>query len=202
MLSYLSLALAGLIFVSSPGPIFTIVTRQSLISFRHGLMTSLGTVLGFLPHILLAIFGTTLATQYPIFLNILGIVGGIYFLYIAYTLFQDFLNFTDSSTTSTSSYVDIKDLYNFRKGFIISVLNVGALFGYTAILTGGLVDASDLSNPILIFVILFASVMIWFPFLSFFFSSFFFRKLFRKYEKWLNLGFGLFMIYFAVQMIF
>lgn len=132
---FLTVALAHLLAVISPGPDFIMITRNSLIySRRTGIYSAIGLGLGILVHVTYSLVGIGLIISKSIVLfNIIKFIGAGYLIYIGY-----------KSLTSKSSktYVivgsqrkDLSRLAAIRIGFITNVTNPKATLFFLSLFT-------------------------------------------------------------------
>lgn len=132
---FLTVALAHLLAVISPGPDFVMITRNSLIySRRTGIYSAIGLGLGILVHVTYSLVGIGLIISQSIVLfNIIKFAGAGYLIYIGY-----------KSLTSKSSKTDIavgnqrKDLGRLaaiRIGFITNATNPKATLFFLSLFT-------------------------------------------------------------------
>lgn len=132
---FLTVVLAHLLAVVSPGPDFIMITRNSLVySRRTGIYSALGLGLGILVHVTYSLVGIGLIISKSIILfNLIKFLGAGYLIYIGY-----------KSLTSKSSKTDIlvgnqrKDLSRLaavRIGFITNVTNPKATLFFLSLFT-------------------------------------------------------------------
>lgn len=83
---FLTIAVAHLLAVASPGPDFAVVLRQALCqSRRNAWLTALGVGTGILVHVAYSLLGIGLLIQQSLVLfNVLKVVGALYLLWIAF----------------------------------------------------------------------------------------------------------------------
>ncbi len=164
---FLTVALAHLLAVISPGPDFVMITRNSLIySRRTGIYTAVGLALGILVHITysLAGIGFIIAKSLLLF-NIIKFLGAAYLIYIGY-----------KSLTAKSSKLDVsvqnikKDLSRLvavKIGFLTNVTNPKATLFFLSLFTLVITP----STPIFIKILLGAEMSIvtflWFAFVTY-----------------------------------
>ena len=117
-MEFLTIAVLHFFAVSSPGPDYVIVTRQSVRSGRSAaLFTSLGIAFGILVHSFAAMTGLTyIISSNPLIFLYLKILAALYLAYLGFiSIFQ-----SSSVNQSSSDILSTDSLYSFRIGFITS----------------------------------------------------------------------------------
>jgi len=120
---FLTVALAHLLAVISPGPDFIMITRNSLIySRRTGIYTAVGLGLGILVHVTYSLVGIGLIIAKSIVLfNIIKFIGAAYLIYIGYKSLTSKSSKTDMTVEDRKK--DISRLAAIKIGFITNVTN-------------------------------------------------------------------------------
>src|SRR3989344_4233629 len=120
---FLTVALAHLLAVISPGPDFIMITRNSLIySRKTGIYTAVGLGLGILVHVTYSLVGIGLIIAKSIVLfNIIKFIGAAYLIYIGYKSLTSKSSKTDMTVEDRKK--DISRLAAIKIGFITNVTN-------------------------------------------------------------------------------
>ena len=111
-----------LLAVISPGPDFTMVSRNSLLlSRRAGIFTACGIGAGVLIHVRYTLIGVgMLIQQSPWLFNLLKGIGAAYLIYLGFTLLR---NATHHDAAPTTTPAAISDLAALKTGFLTNALN-------------------------------------------------------------------------------
>lgn len=130
---FLTLAFAHLIAVTSPGPDFAIILRQSIRDgFSKTLPTAMGIGTGILVHVMYSVMGLgiIIATNALIF-NILKLCGVGYLLYVSFMIWRS--NSTMSRVISQGTEVANSFWRSYRLGFLTNALNVKATIFFLSV---------------------------------------------------------------------
>ncbi len=132
---FLTVALAHLLAVISPGPDFIMITRNSLIySRRTGIYSAIGLGLGILVHVTYSLVGIGLIISQSIVLfNIIKFIGAGYLIYIGYKSLTSKSSKVDIKTQSQKK--DISKLAAIKIGFITNVTNPKATLFFLSLFT-------------------------------------------------------------------
>ena len=179
-MEFLTIAILHFFAVSSPGPDFIIVTRQSIRSGRTAaIFTSLGIASGILVHSFAAITGLTyIISSNPLVFLYLKIMASIYLGYLG------FISIFNSSSitqyTSNQSTSDLNFLYSYRIGFITNILNPKAILFFITVFSI-VVDSSTSVLSLGIYgAYMSIATFIWFIFVSYIFTN---TTLINKYRN-------------------
>ena len=179
-MEFLTIAILHFFAVSSPGPDFIIVTRQSIRSGRTAaIFTSLGIASGILVHSFAAITGLTyIISSNPLVFLYLKIIASIYLGYLG------FISIFNSSSitqyTSNQSTSDLNFLYSYRIGFITNILNPKAILFFITVFSI-VVDSSTSVLSLGIYgAYMSIATFIWFTFVSYIFTN---TTLINKYRN-------------------
>jgi threonine/homoserine/homoserine lactone efflux protein len=179
-MEFLTIAILHFFAVSSPGPDFIIVTRQSIRSGRTAaIFTSLGIASGILVHSFAAMTGLTyIISSNPLVFLYLKIIASIYLGYLG------FISIFNSSSitqyTSNQSTSDLNFLYSYRIGFITNILNPKAILFFITVFSI-VVDSSTSVLSLGIYgAYMSIATFIWFTFISYIFTN---TTLINKYRN-------------------
>jgi threonine/homoserine/homoserine lactone efflux protein len=167
-MEFLTVALLHFFAVSSPGPDFVLVTRQSLRSGRRAaLLTSLGIGSGILIHSLAAITGLTLIiSSQPFLFLCLKILASLYILYLG------IMSVLTPSHTFKSSEASVGRFFNsFVIGFLTNVLNPKAIIFFITLFSI-ILDSSTTRLVLGLYGLYMAlATFVWFVMISFIFTN-------------------------------
>ena len=179
-MEFLTIAILHFFAVSSPGPDFIIVTRQSIRSGRTAaIFTSLGIASGILVHSFAAITGLTyIISSNPLVFLYLKIIASIYLGYLGFI--SIFNSSSRTQYTSNQSTSDLNFLYSYRIGFITNVLNPKAILFFITVFSI-VVDSSTSVLSLGIYgAYMSIATFIWFTFISYIFTN---TTLINKYRN-------------------
>ena len=179
-MEFLTIAILHFFAVSSPGPDFIIVTRQSIRSGRTAaIFTSLGIASGILVHSFAAMTGLTyIISSNPLVFLYLKIIASIYLGYLGFiSIFNSssITQYTSDQSTSNQNF-----LYSYRIGFITNVLNPKAILFFITVFSI-VVDSSTSVLSLGIYgAYMSIATFIWFTFVSYIFTN---TTLINKYRN-------------------
>jgi threonine/homoserine/homoserine lactone efflux protein len=179
-MEFLTIAILHFFAVSSPGPDFIIVTRQSIRSGRTAaIFTSLGIASGILVHSFAAITGLTyIISSNPLVFLYLKIMASIYLGYLGFI--SIFNSSSRTQYTSNQSTSDLNFLYSYRIGFITNILNPKAILFFITVFSI-VVDSSTSVLSLGIYgAYMSIATFIWFTFISYIFTN---TTLINKYRN-------------------
>ena len=179
-MEFLTIAILHFFAVSSPGPDYIIVTRQSIRSGRSAaLFTSLGIAFGILVHSFAAMTGLTyIISSNPLIFLCLKILAALYLIYLCFVSI-----FKSSSISYFSEDISSKDFfYSFRIGFITNVLNPKAILFFITVFSIILDSSTSLISLAFYGLYMATATFIWFSLVAFLFTN---PKILRKYSDFL-----------------
>ena len=178
-MEFLTIAILHFFAVSSPGPDYIIVTRQSVRSGRAAaLYTSLGIAFGILVHCFAAMTGLTyIISSNPFIFLCLKIIAACYLAYLGFIyIFNSNTKEGDiESPLPTSDF-----LYPFRIGFITNVLNPKAILFFITVFSIVLDSSTSLLLLSLYGAYMSLATFVWFAFISYLFTN---QEMVKKYGK-------------------
>ena len=197
---FLTIAIAHLFAVASPGPDFAVVTRQCITAgTRAGVWTSLGLGVGILLHVTYCILGVALLISQSSFLfNAMKYLASAYLIYLG---IQSVRGFLENAATSNVEHMTPEQ--GIRKAFILGFLTNGlnpkATLFFLALFTIVIGEDTPTMVQVLYGLYLSAATFVWFSLLSKLFGITIVRSLLLKMGKWFELGMGIALILFALQ---
>jgi len=132
---FLTVALAHLLAVISPGPDFIMITRNSLIySRKTEIYSAIGLGLGILVHVTYSLVGIGLIISQSIVLfNIIKFIGAAYLIYIGYKSLTS--KSSKTNVTVSDQKKDISKLAAIRIDFITNATNPKATLFFLSLFT-------------------------------------------------------------------
>lgn len=198
---FLLIASAHILAVSSPGPDFAIVMRQSLTFGRKAaIITSIGIGLAILVHVLIALIGLgALIKSTPWLFNLIKISGALYLGYIGLQAIQakKSANFKEYSGGD-----EISNGKAFRQGFMTNVLNPKATIFFFSLFTSLINPATPLKVQAFYGGWMSFATCIWFVSLSLLLSHKSVRQFFNNFGHWVDRVLGAFLIILALILLF
>ncbi len=198
---FLTIAVAHLLAVASPGPDFAIVLRQSIVRGKHaGLWTSLGIAGGILLHVTYCLLGIGLLLSSSA--NLLAgvkLVAAVYLVYLGITAIKASLGqFSYHSTKGDGSHISAKSLV--LTGFLTNGLNPKATLFFLALFSV-IIDAD---TPLLVQVgygvYLSLATFIWFASLSLLLGIDSVRRFMLRAGQWFERAMGIILIALGMQL--
>ena len=198
---FLTIAVAHLFAVASPGPDFVIVTRQSVTGgTRLGLWTSAGVGAGILVHVSYCILGVAiLLSQSPTLFNSMKYIAAAYLGFLGIQSLRASMKPIEADVGDQQSALTIKQA--FWSGFLTNGLNPKATLFFLALFT----VVIDIETPTVIQVMygiyLAVATFIWFAMLSTILGKARVREFMLSAGAWFERGMGIVLIFLAVQIV-
>lgn len=196
---FLTIAIAHLLAVASPGPDFAIVTRQSVTAgTRIGLWTSFGVGTGILVHVSYCILGVALLlSQSPALFSVMKLVAAAYLFYLGVQSIRESLRAVSSSGAEIGVAVNPRQA--FWSGFLTNGLNPKATLFFLALFTVVIDPGTALGMQVFYGLYLAVATFLWFAMLSSILGRQGVRQFMLKAGAWFERGMGLLLIGLAVQ---
>ena len=187
-MEFLTIAILHFFAVSSPGPDFIVVTRQSIRSGRSAaIFTSLGIASGILIHSLAAMTGLTyIISSNPLVFFYLKIFGSAYIAYLG------LISVLKSSSVDInfSGKPELDSFSSYRIGFITNVLNPKAIIFFITVFSIVLDSSTSIILLGLYGAYMSVATFTWFSFISLVFTNNFivdkYTKFLPVFEKFLG----------------
>jgi len=197
---FLTIAVAHLFAVASPGPDFAVVLRQSVTSgTRTGIWTSLGVGSAILLHVTYCILGVALLlSQSPTLFNVMKYIAALYLLYLGIqSIRASFLE--PNSDGDAQQDVAINPRKAFTLGFLTNGLNPKATLFFLALFT--VVISPETPTPVqaLYGLYLALATFAWFSMLSTILGRESVRSWLLKAGAWFERGMGVILVVLAIQ---
>lgn len=200
---FLTIALAHLFAVASPGPDFAVVLRQCVTSgTRAGIWTSFGVGTGILLHVSYCVLGVALLlSQSPTLFNSMKFLAAIYLFYLGIQSIRSSLGpGTNQAVVEGSSSVNPRKA--FVLGFLTNGLNPKATLFFLALFTVVISQETPMSVQIAYGIYLAIATFMWFALLSKVLGRTAVRKWLLKSGAWFERGMGAILVLLALQIAF
>jgi RhtB (resistance to homoserine/threonine) family protein len=200
---FLTIAVAHLFAVASPGPDFAVVMRQCVTSgTRAGLWTSFGVGSGIFLHVSYCVLGVALLlSQSPALFNSMKYLAALYLLYLGIqSIRASFGTALNQGIEEGSSSVNPKKA--FVLGFLTNGLNPKATLFFLALFTVVISQETPVSVQIAYGIYLAIATFIWFALLSKLLGRTAVRQWLLKSGAWFERGMGAILILLALQIAF
>ena len=196
---FITIAIAHLFAVASPGPDFVIVTRQSVTGgSKVGFWTSLGVGAGILVHVSYCIIGVAvLLSRSEALFNPMKYLAAAYLCYLGLQSLKT--SFDQYSMEEGSLKMNTGFRKAFWTGFLTNGLNPKATLFFLALFT----VVIDINTPVLIQVLygvyLAMATFFWFAMLSLVLGKSIVREFMSRAGPWFERGMGVLLILLAIQ---
>lgn len=196
---FLTIAIAHLLAVASPGPDFAIVTRQSVTAgTRIGLWTSFGVGAGILVHVSYCILGVALLlSQSPALFSAMKLVAAAYLFYLGVQSIRESLRAVSTNGAEISVMVEPRQA--FWSGFLTNGLNPKATLFFLALFTVVIDPETPLGMQVFYGLYLAVATFLWFAMLSSILGRQGVRQFMLRAGVWFERGMGILLIGLAVQ---
>lgn len=164
---FVTIALAHLFAVASPGPDFAIVLRNSIVYGQSaGVWTSLGVACGILLHVSYSLLGIgLLLSQSELLFTLVKVLGAGYLFYLGVSAIRQSMN-VQSSLADASASSNPKALSLVMSGFLTNGLNPKATLFFLALFTVIINTETPLTIQLAYGLYLCVATFIWFAALS------------------------------------
>ncbi len=183
-IQFLTIAIAHLLAVMSPGPDFAVVTKNSLsYSKKIGIYTALGVGLGISIHVTYSLLGIGfLISKSIILFNAIKWIGAGYLIYIGYKAIRSKPMTAEKEETKieTGPKKILTPWQAIRNGFLVNVLNPKATLFFLALFTQVVSPGTPTLIKLFYGIEMMTATFIWFTFVSLVFSH---PKLKQKISK-------------------
>lgn len=197
---FLTIAIAHLFAVASPGPDFAVVLRQCItLGTRAGLWTSLGVGSGILLHVAYCVFGVALLlSQVPMLFNFMKYLAALYLLYLGLQSIKGSLKPLENRDSAEIN-VSVEPKKAFILGFLTNGLNPKATLFFLALFTVVISPETPALIQVLYGIYLAIATSVWFAMLSIFVGRKTVRTWIFKTGTWFEFGMGAVLVLLAIQ---
>lgn len=199
---YIVIGFLNLLAAMSPGPDFAIVTRNALISHKHGTLTALGIAIGVVLHVLVC-STFLLFIQSKQLILVLHLLGGAYLIYLGVSTLK-----SQSIVPISDSCVMVEKKYSIAwlEGFLTNISNPKCALFFISIFTATFDHSLSWCAIIFLATELFFIIFFWFALLSFGINQSFFRQLLGQFQWLLMKALAVFLLllgfYFWFSLLF
>tara|TARA_B110000438_G_C15797202_1_gene643389 strand:+ start:89 stop:721 length:633 start_codon:yes stop_codon:yes gene_type:complete len=196
---FITIAIVHFFAVISPGPDFTVVTKQSFLYGRKmAIFTSIGIGCGILIHMLYCIigFGVLLASNQVLY-NLLKYIGAFYLLYIGISTFKS----TKSQIKKTTNAGQYGIKKSFILGFVTNVFNPKATLFFLSLFAIAINNSTPIFIQIFYGIWMWIVTTIWFVIISIFFTTSLVDIFVKKYSNIINKVMGLILIFISIKLV-
>ena len=200
---FLTIAIAHLFAVASPGPDFAVVTRQSVTGgTKAGLWTSFGVAVGILLHVGYCILGVAfIVSQSPSLFNAMKYIAALYLFYLGVQSIRQSTRLQEESM-KVSMEVSVDPGKAFLLGFLTNGLNPKATLFFLALFTV-IIDANTPTQIQVVYGIYLAlATFAWFAMLSKLLGRSSIRDRIMRSGVWFERARGAILILLALQIAF
>lgn len=199
---FLTIAIAHLFAVASPGPDFAIVVRQTIAQgTRAGVWTSLGVGSGILLHVAYCLLGVAvLLTSSPRLFTVVKSIAAVYMLYLAFQSFRASLRHIGPSASEDIA-AEATPRIAFTSGFLTNGLNPKATLFFLALFTVVIAPDTPLIVQALYGLYLAVATFLWFAMLSQVMGRTGVRSFMLRAGVWFERGMGLILLVLGLQIL-
>ena len=196
---FLTIAVAHLLAVASPGPDFAIVTRQCVLSgTRAGVWTALGVGSAILLHVTYCLLGVALLlSSSPNLFNAMKLVAAAYLFYIGIKALRS-AGF-DQSDQGAAAILQFSPRQAVLQGFLTNGLNPKATLFFLALFTVVIDPQTPTAVQLFYGAYLAVATFVWFAMLSLFLGHSAVRERMLRLGIWFERGMGLVLVLIAIQ---
>ena len=198
---FLTLAIAHLFAVASPGPDFAIVTKQTVRYGKQiGKLTALGVGCAILLHVSYAILGFSLVVQTnETVYRIVQYLGAAFLIYLGIMSLR--ATPVQQQTNTAIRKQTISPQKAISIGFLTNALNVKAMLFFLFLFTSVVDESRSTSIKIMYGVWLSAFTFIWFYFIASIFGKPKVRQFFQQFGIWFDRAMGILLIALAILVL-
>ena len=199
-LEFITIAIAHLLAVASPGPDFTVVLKQSVTGgTRQGILTSLGVGAGILIHVSYCLLGMSiLFAQSDVLLTAMKYLAASY---LAYLGVQAITVSSRQRPAAESAGERASSLRAFRLGFLTNGFNPKATLFFLALFAGVIDSETPLRIQLYYGLYMSAATFVWFAILSGLIGQTQVRHFILQFGPWFERAMGFILLILAVQIM-
>ncbi|BDX06528.1 LysE family translocator [Planctobacterium marinum] len=200
---FLTIAVAHLVAVASPGPDFAIVLKNS-VSFgrRAGIITSIGVGLGILLHVAYSLAGIGLLIKTtPWLFTVFSYAAAAYLIWIGINALRSAPAAPSETEAPVASQLTISDKKAFWTGFLTNGLNPKATLFFLSLFAVIVSVDTPMTIKAVYGVYLTIATGVWFCFLSYVLSSRKVRDFIGSNSHWFDRVMGAILIALAIKLL-
>jgi len=197
---FLTIVMAHLLAVISPGPDFALITRQSFLYGRKiSIYTSLGIASGIFVHVFYCVIGLNFLLTNNSILFYMRILCSAYLFYLGIkSILSKNIKLNNYEKSKTSdNIIKIHPIIAYRDGFITNVLNIKATFFFLSLYV--YIDTVSILVRTLYGLWMVVITGLWFSLLSIALTSQNIKKKTYNYQFYINKLMGIVLIYLAIK---
>lgn len=204
MSAFLTIAVIHLLAVSSPGPDFAFITKQSLAgSRRNAVLGSVGLGLGILMHCVYCIMGLgVIIAQSVIVFNVLKYISAGYLIYIGWKSLTHKSAMEQTNEGAVTRSHDLPATKAIAMGFVCNALNPKATMFFLAVFTQVIEPSTPIVTQGLYALYMGFATFVWFSFLSSVFTLKPVRKAFARFQSAIERTMGAVLMALGVRVAF
>ncbi|TDQ40453.1 LysE family translocator [Aureibacillus halotolerans] len=194
----------GLVLAISPGPDFFLLTSNTLSHGKKiGFLTLLGNRVSFTMHLTFALLGLSIILQQSVILfTIIKTLGALYLIYIGITkLKSSYSSFKNKKGILKPKSYKIGNLHACRMGFLSNFLNPKVSIFFLSVFPQFVSPEQIASQPFFIAAVILIANSSWYVFAICVVGLSFIKRLFLKFQLYLDLLFGLVFVIYGVRLI-
>ncbi|MDG1026848.1 MAG: LysE family transporter [Gammaproteobacteria bacterium] len=197
---FLTIAVAHLFAVASPGPDFAVVLRQSVLGgSRTGIWTSFGVCSAILVHVAYCLLGVALLlAQSPSLFNTMKLIAAAYLFFLGVQSIRASLGLPRAGASSPEAVI-LSPRRAFALGFLTNGLNPKATLFFLALFTVVIDPNTPLTIQLFYGFYLALATFIWFAGLSIVLGRPRICEFVLRSGVWLERGMGAILIFLALQ---
>ena len=202
MQEFLTIAIAHLLAVASPGPDFAIVMKQSVNGgVRTGLWTSAGVGTGIFLHVTYCVLGVALLLSRVDWLFfIVKLVAAAYLAWLGFQAIRHVWRSAEAAD-AVAANAELDPAKAFYSGFLTNGLNPKVTLFFLALWTVVISPQTPVGIQVLYGVYLALATFAWFAMLSRLLGQQHVRGLLLRSGKWFEFGMGLVLLFLAAQIV-
>ncbi len=195
----LSVTLLNILGAISPGPDFIIVVRNSLkYSRKIGIYTGFGIGIGIAMHVTFWSLGIAFLISKSILLfSIMKYIGVLYLIYLGIMSIK--AKKTEIEISENKELLTIHKVQAVKVGFMTNILNSKATLFFLGLFTMVVSHTTPWFIILIIAMIIVATAITWFSLVSTFFSQKKIKEAYYRFEKKINIVFGILLILLALK---
>ena len=197
---FITIAIAHLLAVASPGPDFAVVLKQSVTGgTRQGILTSLGVGAGILIHVSYCLMGMSiLFAQSDVLLTAMKYLAASY---LAYLGLQTITASSRQRPAAEGVGGRVSSVGAFRLGFLTNGFNPKATLFFLALFAGVIDSETPLRIQLYYGLYMSAATFIWFAILSGLIGRTQVRQFILQFGPWFERAMGVILLILAVQIM-
>ncbi|SMB81076.1 resistance to homoserine/threonine (RhtB) family protein [Pasteurella testudinis DSM 23072] len=196
--------------LASPGPDFFFVARKAITeNQRNAVLGIVGIILGLVIWLSASLLGLAILFKlYPPIESAVLLLGGGYLTYLGSLMLRVKQNISVAQISGKSAVRDTSPWANVRQGFLVNLANAKAIIYFSGIFSLLVASLSDYLQIGLIAVMILLESFLYFYIIARIFSQPRVKSFYLNYSRYIDnlsglvfIGFGLFLIYSALQLI-